>query len=330
MNEKGIKEMKKIFVTRKIPDIGIEMLKNKGYEVTISKESRPLTKKEIIKNIKGKNYDVVLSLLTDSIDSEVMNSAPTVKLYANYAVGFNNIDIKEAQKRGIVVTNTPGGSTERVAEHTLALIFSLVCRVTEGDRFIRSGKFTGFDPMLFWGAPVAGETLGIIGAGRIGSRVAEMAVKGFGMKLVYSDPFRNEALENGLGARYMKTPDEVLEQADIVSLHCSLGEGSCHLINEERLRKMKKNAYIVNTSRGAVIDEKALVKVLKEKLIAGAGLDVFENEPLLSPGLSTFPNVILTPHIASAEEGTRLDMSKMVAQNIIDFVEGRVPMNKVD
>ncbi|TSC67582.1 MAG: d-isomer specific 2-hydroxyacid dehydrogenase nad-binding protein [Parcubacteria group bacterium Gr01-1014_72] len=321
--------MTKIFVTRKIPDLGITMLREKGFEVDVSSKNRPLTKRELIKFLQKKSYDGVLSLLTDPIDAEVMDAASTVKIYANYAIGFNNIDITEAKKRGIIVTNTPGGGADRVAEHAFALILALSCRVVEGDNFMRKGKYKGWDPMIFHGTKIAGKTLGIIGTGRIGADIAKRAARGFEMKVVYYDVVRNEALERDFGAVFLATPEEVLKQSDVVSLHVPLTKETTHLINRERLALMKKTAFLINTSRGPVVDETALVAALKAGTIAGAGLDVFEREPKLAKGLAKLPNVVLTPHIASATAEARHDMARLAAGNLIAFFEGRAVPNKV-
>lgn len=319
----------KIFVTRKIPDLGIEMLKAKGYEVEISSKDRPLSKKELIKALKKDKYNAVLSLLTDMIDGEVMDAAPTVKIFANYAIGFNNINIDEAKKRGVYVTNTPGGGADRVAEHTWALILDLTCRVAEGDRYIRDGKYNGWDPMLLHGTKLAGKTLGIIGTGRIGAEVAHKAKNGFGMNIAYYDVVKNEALEKDFGASFSPSVEGVLKVADVVSIHVPLLDSTRHLMNADRLKLMKRDAYLINTSRGPVIDEVALVEALKNGTIKGAGLDVFEFEPELTKGLAKLPNVILTPHIASATEEARLDMARMSAQNIINVLSGDKPANPV-
>jgi glyoxylate reductase len=321
--------MKKIFVTRKILDKGIDMLRAKGYEVDVSTKDRPLEQKEIIKALSKKPYDAVLSLLTDKIDAKVFDAAPTVKIFANYAIGFNNFDVAEAKKRGIMLTNTPGGGADRVAEHTWALILGLTCRAVEGDLYIKKGKYNGWDPMLLHGTKVAGKTLGIIGTGRIGADVAHKAKNGFGMNVVYYDVVRNEKLEQETGAMFYSTVDEVLKIADVVSLHVPLLDSTHHLINEARLRMMKPTAYLINTARGPIVDENALVYALQKGVIRGAGLDVFEFEPKLVRGLTKLPNVILTPHIASATEEARLDMAELSASNIIEFLETGKAKNPV-
>ncbi len=315
--------MQNIFITRKIPDIGTKMLQDKGYELDISSKDRPLTKKELITALKQKPYDAVVTLLTDQIDGEVMDAAPSVKIFANFAIGFNNFNVEEAKKRGVVMTNTPGGGAERVAEHAWALILALTCRVVEGDKYLRAGKYKGWDPMLLPGTDLAGKILGIIGSGRIGADVAHRAKNGFMMNVVYYDIVRNEKLEKDFGAIFYPTVDEVLKVADVVSIHVPLTPQTTHIINADRLKLMKKDAYLINTSRGPVVDEKALVAALKAGTIRGAGLDVFEEEPKLAPGLTKLSNVVITPHIASATDKSRHDMATLSAQNIIEVLEGR-------
>lgn len=322
--------MSKIFVTRKIPAAGTNKLKEKGYEVVISPHNRVLTREELIESIKGKNFDALLCLLTDHIDKEIMESAgPQLKIIANYAVGFDNIDLKTAKEKGIMVTNTPEVLTDTVAEHTFALMLAISHRIVEADKFTREGKYKGWEPDLLLGNDLFGKTIGIVGLGRIGSRVAYQAARGFDAKVIYYDIKRNEEFEKKFSAAYKENLEELLKEADYVTLHVPLLPATRHLINEEKLKLMKKSAYLVNTSRGAVVDEKALVKALKEKWIKGAALDVFENEPKIAPGLSELDNVILTPHIASATEETRTKMSELVAENIIAAMENKTPPNLV-
>ncbi|MFA6273168.1 MAG: D-glycerate dehydrogenase [Candidatus Paceibacterota bacterium] len=320
--------MAKIFITHKIPEVGVQMLKDKGHNVELRDKSELLPKAELVKILGDGNYDGVLCLLTDQIDAEIFNASPTTKIFANYAVGFNNIDIVEAKNRGIVITNTPGASTESVAEHALALLLALTCRIVEGDNFVRAGKYDGWDPMLFWGIDLQGKTLGILGAGRIGAEVARKLALGFGMKIIYHDVVHNEKLEEEISAEF-KSVEEVLQQADVISLHVPLLPETKHLINAERLALMKKTAYLVNTSRGPVVDEVALVDALKRGIIKGAALDVFENEPVLAAGLKDLPNVVLTPHIASATAETRSDMAQKAAENLIAFFGGQKPLNEI-
>ena len=321
--------MKKVFITRKIPDIGVTVLRDKGYEVDVSPQNRPLTQDELIDFLKQKQYDAVLSMLSDKIDAKVFDASPSTKIFANYAIGYDNFDIGEAKKRGVILTNTPHGGVDRVAEHAWALILALTCHVVEGDAYMREGKYTGFDPMLLQGMKVRGKVLGLIGAGRIGTEVARIGALGFGMRVAYYDIVRNEKIEELHNATYWSSVEEVLQQADIVSLHVPLLDSTKHLINDARLKLMKPTAYLINTSRGAVIDESALVQALKLGIIAGAGLDVFEHEPTLTDGLKDLKNVVITPHIASSTIEAREDMARMSAKNIVDMLEGDKPTDVV-
>ena len=319
---------KQIYVKRKVKENGIKMLLEKGYQVDINPHDAVLTRKELLQALSAKPYDAVLCLLTDTIDKKVFDAVPSAKIFANYAVGFNNINLEHAKKRNVTITNTPGALTDSVAEHTFALIMAIACRIVEGDTYLRKGKYKGWDPLLLLGTDLKGKTLGILGAGRIGARVAHIA-RGFDMNIVYYDVARNEAFEKEVNATFYQTVEEVLKIADVVSIHVPLLDSTHHLINKERLEMMKKSAYLVNTSRGPVIDEKALVEALTNGTIRGAGLDVFENEPKLALGLKKLGNVVITPHIASATDFARGEMSRLAAQNIIDFLEGRTPQNLV-
>ncbi|MCH7883429.1 D-glycerate dehydrogenase [Patescibacteria group bacterium] len=322
--------MAKIFVTRLIPEAGINALKEKGYEVVVSAHDRVLTKEELTAALRGQNYDAVLCLLTDKIDGEVFDGAgKQVKIFANYAVGFDNIDLKAAEERGMMITNTPGVLTNTVAEHTFALMLAIAHRIAEADRFTRAGKYEGWAPMLLLGNDVSGKTIGVVGLGRIGSRVAHHAVKGFGAKVIYHDIKRNEDFEKEFKAVYKEKLEDLLKEADFISIHVPLLDATRHLINAERLKLMKSSAYLINTSRGPIVDEVALVEALKNKTIRGAAIDVFENEPRLASGLAGLENVILTPHIASATEETRSAMAELAAQNIIAALEGKAPPNLV-
>lgn len=308
------------------------MLRDKNYEVDINVKDRTLTKEELITALHQKPYDAVLCQFTDKIDAEVFDAAPSAKIFANYAVGFDNVDIKVAKERGMIITNTPDVLTEAVAEHAIALMLALSRRIVEADKFTRAGKYKGLAPMLFLGDSLAGKTVGILGLGRIGARVASIAAKGFDAKVLYYDIKRSEEFEKNFepGAiEYKNNIDEILKNADFVSVHVPLLDSTRHLINKERLAIMKMSVYFVNTSRGPVVDEQALVEALKNKTIKGAALDVFENEPKLAPGLVELDNVVLTPHIASATEETRAKMSELAAQNIIDALEGRTPPNLI-
>ncbi len=303
------------------------MLEEKGYEVVVSQKDGVLSSEELKEGVKG--ADAVLSLLTDKIDEDVLSVAgEQLKVVANYAVGFNNLDVEAGKKHNVVMTNTPGVLTETVAEFALSLIMAIAKRISEGDRFTRAGKFVGWAPMLLLGSDLGGKTLGVVGLGRIGMSLAKKAKFGLGMNILYHDPAKNEEFEKETGAE-LASLDEVLQKSDVVSIHVPLLDSTKHLINAEKLALMKKTAYLVNTSRGPVIDEAALVEVLKQGTIKGAALDVFEDEPQLKPGLAELENVILTPHTASATEETRSKMSEMAAQNIIAVLEGGEAPNKI-
>lgn len=309
--------MKKVFVTRNIHQQGIDLLKDKGYEVHIWQKDRPMKKKELIKHLSKRPYDAILSLLTDTVDKEIFESCPSIKVVSNYAVGFNNIDIEEAKKRNIAVFNT-AITMDSVAQHTIALILSLTNRIVESNNFVKKGKYNGWSPNIFWWSEMKGKTLGLVGTGRIGERVAYFANKGFETKVIYFDLNENKHIENDCGAKKVSSIEELLKEADIVSLHVPLLESTHHLIDSKRLSLMKKNAILINTSRGPVVDEQALFVALKNKDLAGAGLDVFEFEPKITKGLTKLENVILTPHIASATEKSRIDMAILAAKNIVD------------
>ena len=244
---------------------------------------------------------------------------PQLKVISNMAAGLDNIDIHEAIKRGIAFANTPGVLTEAVAEHTVALLLALSRRVAEGDSYVRAGKYKGWQPDLLLGKELQGETLGIVGYGRIGGRVADILRKGFDMKVLYYDEHRNE-IADANGAAFVSL-GELLAASDVVSLHVPLTQATRHLIGQKELGKMKGTAYLINTSRGAVVDEKELAKALKSKSIAGAALDVFEHEPKVEPSLLNAQNAVLTPHIASASHEARSAMAELAAKNIIAALE---------
>lgn len=321
--------MAKIFVTRRIPERGIEILKSAGHDVTVSAKDGVLTKEELVRELKQQPYDAVLCLLTDTIDGEILDAAPSAKIFANYAVGFNNVDVAEAKKRGVVVSNTPEVLTETVAEHTIALLLAIACRIPEGDRFMRAGRYTGWGPLDFLGTDLKEKTIGILGAGRIGARVLHHATRGFDMKALYYDIKRNDYVEKEYGAEFRETPEALLKDSDFVSVHVPLLPTTKHLINKERLAMMKKGAYLVNSSRGPVIDEVALVEALRSGVIRGAALDVYEFEPKMAPGLSGLDNVVLTPHIASATEETRARMAEIAATNILAVLGGSEAPNAI-
>ncbi|AIC14975.1 2-hydroxyacid dehydrogenase [Nitrososphaera viennensis] len=306
----------KVYVTRRLPGPALEMLKGLG--VTLHKGQEPPTKKEILKNVAGK--DAILCMLSDRIDKEVMDAAgPQLKIISSYSTGFEHIDVAEATKRGIYVTYTSDILAEATADITFALLLACARNVVAGDRMVRQKKWkVGWMPDLLLGHNVHGATIGIIGLGKIGSAVARRA-RGFGMEILYYSRRRNEAAEKELGARYASL-DDLLAHSDFVTIHTTLNDASKHLINRERLEKMKKTAFLINTARGAVVNERDLVSALKKGTIAGAGLDVFEKEPLGKSPLVAMKNVVLLPHIGSADRMTRSRMAEVAAKSILDVL----------
>src|SRR3989338_956441 len=318
----------KIFITRKIPNKGIDMLRGKGWEVVVSPHDRVLTKDELISM--GKGADAVLAQLTDKIDGSVVDGwGGTVKIVANYAVGYDNLKTAEIAGKGVFMSNTPDVLTETVAEHAIALLLSIAHRIVESDKFSRAGKFHGWEPELLLGSDMSHKMLGIVGLGRIGSRVAYHAAKGFDMNILYYDVRRNEAFEKEMGAQFRENAADVFKEADFISIHVPLLDSTRHMVNAELLKTMKQTAYLVNTSRGPIVDEVALRDALKVGIIKGAAIDVWEAEPNLTPGLTDLDNIIITPHIASATEETRQKMGELAAENIIEKLEGRTPPNLV-
>src|SRR5438105_133660 len=282
-----------------------------------------LSKTELIARLRGK--DGLICHIISTIDDEVLAAAPTLTVVANGAVGYNNIDVAVARRRGVVVTNTPDVLTETTADFAWALLMAAARRVVEADHFARSGQWQRWQWDLLWGADVHGKTLGILGFGRIGRAVARRA-SGFDMRVLYHDAVRPEpAVERELRVTYAE-PETILREADFVSLHTPLLPETRHLINERTLRLMKKTAILVNAARGPIVDEAALVRALKEGWIAGAGIDVFEEEPRIHPGLAPLPNVVLAPHIASASRDTRIAMATLAVRNCLAVLDGKPPL----
>ena len=305
-----------------------EKLKNAGHDVVVSEFGRPLTMEELLEKIPG--VDAILSLLTDKIDGEVMDAAgPQLKIVSNYAVGFDNINISEATKRGIIVTNTPSDEVnEAVAEHTWALILSLARRVVEADEATRRGTYNGWEPDIFLGTNLIGKTLGIIGMGRIGTMVARRA-QGYKMNVLYNKRTPDPEAEKELGVEFASL-DELLNKSDFISLHVPLTKDTRHMIDKEAFSKMKKGAYLINTARGQIINERDLVDALLTAQLSGAALDVFENEPNISPELINNQRVVITPHIASATWEARSKMGEQATQAILDLFSGKKPEHIVD
>lgn len=298
-----------------------------GHTVEVSDLDRPLTREELMQKVAG--VDAILSELTDKIDSEIMDAAGSeLKVIANYAVGYDNLNLRDAEVRHILVTNTPDVLTDAVADHAFGLMLSVARRIPESDRFARAGKYTGWQPFLLLGEDVFGKTLGIVGSGRIGSALALRAAKGFGMKVLYYDQKPNEQLEKDISAKFIAL-DDLLKNSDFVSVHVPLLPETKHMFSTKQFEMMKKTAVFVNTSRGPVVDEQALLEALKKGDIFGAGIDVWEFEPKLTPGLAELENIVLTPHTASATIEARDNMSRVAAENIIAALKGEVPPNLV-
>jgi glyoxylate reductase len=324
----NLKNMAKVVVTRKIPGNGIKMLEDAGYDVVVGDQDGPMERSKLLEIIKGS--DAILGQLNDKVDEEYVNAAGSnLKIIANYAVGYDNVDVPTLSSHNIIATNTPAVLTEAVAEHTFALIMAITRRVVEADKLSRTGLPPAFGPEVLLGMELKGKTLGVLGLGRIGSRVAELG-SAIGMKVIYFDNNKNNLeLEQKIGAQGKASGEEVLKEADVVSIHVPLLPSTKHLINAGKLQMMKPTAYLINTSRGPVIDEASLVEALKKGTIKGAGLDVFENEPQHTPGLDALSNVVVTPHIASATNEARSAMGELAAKNIIAVLSGQPPITQV-
>lgn len=318
--------MPTVFVTSKIPEEGLTLLRQKGFSVEVNGgENLPGEK---LRDAFSK-YDAVITLITDKVDSNIISSSgASLKIISNYAVGFDNIDVAVAKQKGIKVTNTPGVASESVAEHTFALILACAKKIVEADKYVRLGKYKKWDPYAFVSPQVWGKTIGIVGLGKIGTFVGQIARNGFRMNILYFDIQRSEDFELLSEAKFVEI-QKIVREADIITLHVPLNEKTRHLIGKGEFDSMKKTAILVNTSRGPVIDEAALIEALKNKQIAAAGLDVFEHEPDIPDELTALENVVVTPHTASATIETRVQMSKIAAQNIIDLFEGKEPIGLV-
>lgn len=316
--------MKKIFCTYKLPDFVRETLNE--YDVKMNYENRQLSKKEIIKN--ANDSVAILSMLTDKIDREVIDGCPNLKVISNCAAGYDNVDIDYARKKDIAVTNVPGILTDSTADLAFGLLLATCRRIVEADRFTREGHFIGWRYDLLQGTELHGKTLGIIGMGRIGRAVAKRAIA-FGMNILYNNRKRlAKETEQKLSARYVSL-ERLLKESDIISLHVPLTEETHHLLSKKRLKMIKKTAYLINTSRGSVVDENALMEILENKEIAGAGLDVYENEPNVPERLKKLSNVVLLPHIGSATIETRENMLLKAAQNIKSVLNKKEPFSRV-
>ena len=316
----------KVFVTQKLAGDYLDRLSEK-YEVEVWPE-REISRKDLLRKVRG--VDAILSLLTERIDAEVMEEAgENLKVISNCAVGFDNIEVIEATRRGIVVTNTPAALSESVAEHVMALMLAVMRRIVEGDKFVRSGKFRGWEPDLMVGMTLRRKVLGVVGMGRIGEWTARLGY-GLGMKIIYYSRSRNLDIEKECKAEYKEKLDDLLREADVVSLSVPLNKETEGMIGRRELLLMKKTSVLINTARGSVVNEKELINVLKEKRIGGAGLDVFENESRVNTSLFKLDNVVLTPHIASATNEARELMAEMAVLNIMKTLAGEEPEGLVN
>jgi len=321
-------EHPKILVTQKVPDPAYPLLEAIGDVEANMEEGVIWPYEELLR--RGPGHDYIYSLLTDNIDASFLEacaaSTPRLQLVANMAVGYNNIDVEAATRLGIAVSNTPGVLSDTTADLAFALLMATARRISEAERFLRAGKYKGWGALLFCGAEVHGSTLGLIGAGRIGKIMSKRA-SGFEMKVIYYDVNRMSAEDEAMYHMTYMPMDEVLQMADFVSVHTPYMPATHHLISERELKLMKPTAILINTARGPIVDEKALVRALQMKMIAGVGLDVFENEPAVEPELLTMENAVLLPHIASASLNTRTVMATMASDNIVAHHQGQRPPN---
>ena len=318
--------MAKIVVTGKIPEVALEKLK-KSHEVISWGEETPISRDEMLKRVSGAN--IIVSLLTEKIDEEVLTSAGNdLKAVCNVAVGYNNIDVAACKSKNVLVTNTPGVLTDATADIAMALILMTTRRLSEGERVIRNQDPWAWGMFYMLGSSIQNQTLGILGMGQIGIATA-LRAKSFGMKILYTRRNRlDEKIEKELSAQYVSL-DDLLQQSDIVSLHCPYSTETHHLISDAQLSKMKKTSYLINTARGPIVNEEALADALINKTIAGAGLDVYENEPKVNEKLLKLDNVVLLPHLGSATVETRTAMATTAANNAIEILSGNKPLNPV-
>lgn len=311
----------KVFVTKEIPEIGINYLKNKGFEVYIRKEKGIIPDTELIQALK--EYDGIISMLSDNLSEETLKHADKVKVIANYAVGYNNIDVDYAKSKGIIVTNTPDVLTYATAELAFGLMLASSRRLVEADKFTREGKFIGWEPLLFLGKTLDGATVGIVGMGRIGRKFAEM-LQGFNVNIIYYSKTKKD-----LPYRFVDF-ETLLKESDFISLHLPLTKESKHMITKREFEKMKDGVVFINTARGAIVKETDLVEALKSGKVAYAGLDVYEFEPEITEELKKMDNVVILPHIGSATEKARNEMSMLVAKNIEAVLKGEKPLTPVN
>ncbi|WP_337864440.1 D-glycerate dehydrogenase [Ignavibacterium sp.] len=319
-------DKKKIFITYNIPEAGIKLLLKKGYDVEVYSGKKLISKSELIKKVK--NADGIITLLTDKIDKQVIDAMQRCKVIANYAAGYNNIDIEYAKAKGIIVTNTPDVLTDSTADLTMSLVLACMRQFNEGEKLMRSNKFQGWRPKLLLGYELKNKIFGILGMGRIGFAVAKRAYA-FGCKIIYYSSKRHTDAEQLLKAKRVSL-HTLVRESDIISLHVPLMEKTKKLLNKKLLSQMKNTSVLINTARGEVIDEEYLISLLKKKKIFAAGFDVYENEPKVNPELLKLENVVLLPHLGSATHEARNAMSELAAKNIIAVLSGRKSLTPVN
>ena len=317
-----------VVVTRKLP-AEVEAELQKDFDARLNPDDRPLTPEQLQDALRA--ADAILPTVTDKFTAEVLATEPLrAKLLANFGVGFNHIDVNAAKARGLSVSNTPDVLTDATADIAMILLLTVARRTGEGERHVRAGQWTGWRPTHMIGTQVSGKTLGLIGMGRIARAVARRAHHGFGMKVLFHDPFPPSPQEAAaLGAEGLGSLEDVLERSDFVSLHCPATPETRHLMNADRFGRMRKSAFLINTARGDVVDEAALVTALQSGQIAGAGLDVFEREPVVTPALLTMENVVLLPHLGSATRETRAAMGMRALENLRLFFAGKPLRDRV-
>lgn len=315
----------KVFVTRNIPSAGVDLLKEKGIEVSVYNKDKPIPKEELLKRVK--DCDGVITLLSDRIDKQVIDQMKNCKVIANYAVGFNNIDVDYAMCKGIIVTNTPDVLTDSTADITMALVLACARRISEAEKFVRSGKFVGWQPKLFLGMELRDKYFGILGAGRIGTAVAKRA-HSFGCKILYYSNTKNDFLDSKLDGKKLLLKS-ILKKSDIISIHLPLNSKTKNLLSSKNLNLLKPSAIFINTARGEILDETYLIKLLKQKKLASAGLDVYEGEPNIKKDFYDLENVILLPHIGSATTEARNKMSLLAAKNIVAVLSGKKALTQI-
>ena len=315
----------KVFITREIPDIAFRLLKQNKISFDYYSKDQPIPRTLLLQKVKS--CEALISLLTEKIDKEVIDQMPQCRIIANYAVGYNNIDIDYAKKKKIIVTNTPDVLTESTADLTMALMLACARRLSEGEELIRKRKFQGWKPKLLLGMELKDKTIGILGAGRIGSAVSRRA-KSFGTKIIYVDSNRNIKLEKETAAKKVSL-NYLLENSDILSVHLPLNSQTHHFLNQKRLIQLKRNSILINTTRGEIIDEKALIRLLESNRIMAVGLDVFENEPHINSELLNFQNVLVLPHLGSATKEARDGMAELAVKNVINVLKKKPALTPV-